>query len=30
VPDVVPSQGRWAHHLAIDLLSGARMVGLIG
>lgn len=29
VPDVVPSQGRWAHHLATDLLSGARAVGLI-
>lgn len=29
VPDVVPSDGRWAHHLAPDLLSGARMAGLI-
>ena len=29
VPDVVPSQGRWAHHLAVDLLSGARLAGLI-
>ena len=29
VPDVVPSQGRWAHHLAADLLSGARAAGLI-
>lgn len=29
VPDVVPSAGRWAHHLAPDLLSGARMAGLI-
>lgn len=29
VPDVVPSQGRWAHHLAPDLLSGARMAGVI-
>lgn len=28
VPDVVPSQGRWAHHLATDLLSGARLAGL--
>lgn len=28
VPDVVPSQGRWAHHLADDLLSGARKAGL--
>lgn len=29
VPDVVPSKGRWAHHLASDLLTGARMAGLI-
>jgi beta-phosphoglucomutase-like phosphatase (HAD superfamily) len=29
VPDMVPSQGRWAHHLAPDLLTGARMAGLI-
>lgn len=29
VPDVVPSQGRWAHHLAPDLLTGARMAGAI-
>jgi HAD superfamily hydrolase (TIGR01509 family) len=29
VPDVVPSQGRWAHHLAPDLITGARMAGLI-
>ena len=29
VPDVVPSTGRWAHHLAADLLSGARLAGLI-
>ena len=29
VPDVVPSLGRWAHHLAPDLLTGARMAGLI-
>lgn len=29
VPDVVPSQGRWAHHLAPDLLTGARMAGLV-
>lgn len=29
VPDVVPSRGRWAHHLAPDLLSGARMAGLL-
>ena len=29
VPDVVPSEGRWAHHLAADLLSGARVAGLI-
>lgn len=29
VPDIAPSQGRWAHHLADDLLAGARMAGLI-
>ncbi len=29
VPDVVPSRGQWAHHLADDLLTGARMAGLI-
>jgi HAD superfamily hydrolase (TIGR01509 family) len=29
VPDIVPSSGRWAHHLAPDLMSGARMAGLI-
>ncbi|MGL4238540.1 HAD family hydrolase [Tabrizicola sp.] len=29
VPDVVPSKGQWAHHLAPDLLTGARMAGLI-
>ena len=29
VPDIVPSDGRWAHHLAPDLLTGARMAGLI-
>lgn len=30
VPDIVPSEGRWAHHLAPDLITGARMAGLIG
>jgi HAD superfamily hydrolase (TIGR01509 family) len=30
VPDVVPSEGRWAHHLAPDLLSGARAARLFG
>lgn len=29
VPDLVPSKGRFAHHLALDLLSGARAAGLI-
>lgn len=29
VPDVVPTKGRWAHHVAADLLSGARHFGLI-
>ncbi len=28
VPDVVPSEGRWAHHLAADLVAGARAAGL--
>lgn len=28
VPDVVPSKGRWAHHLAEDMLTGARQAGL--
>ena len=29
VPDVVPSTGRWAHHLADNLLAGARHAGLL-
>jgi len=29
VPDMVPSTGRFAHHLAPDILTGARMAGLI-
>lgn len=29
VPDILPSHGRWAHHLAADLLTGARLAGLI-
>ncbi len=29
VPDVVPTQGRFAHHVASDILSGARAVGLL-
>lgn len=29
VPDMVPSSRRWAHHVADDLLSGARLAGLI-
>ncbi len=29
VPDMVPSAGRWAHHLAPDLMTGARMAGLL-
>lgn len=28
VPDVAPATGRWAHHIAPDLLSGARAAGL--
>lgn len=29
VPDLVPSQRRWAHHVAEDLILGARMAGLL-
>lgn len=29
VPDVGPVTGRWSHHLASDLLQGARMAGLV-
>ncbi len=29
VPDLVPTQGRWAHHIAPDLMSGARHYGVI-
>ena len=28
VPDMVPSAHRWAHHVAEDLILGARMAGL--
>ena len=28
VPDVVQASGRWAHHVAPDLMSGARSAGL--
>ncbi len=28
VPDIIPATGRWAHHVAVDLQSGARMAGL--
>lgn len=28
VPDLIPSSRRWAHHVAGDLLSGARLAGL--
>lgn len=28
VPDIVPSSGRWAHHVAPDLWSGAMAAGL--
>lgn len=30
VPDILPASGRWAHHVAADLLTGARLAGLIG
>lgn len=29
VPDVVQASGRWAHHVAPDLMSGARIAGLL-
>lgn len=29
VPDLVPTEGRFAHHVADDLISGARAAGLI-
>lgn len=29
VPDVVQTSGRWAHHVAPDLMSGARRAGLL-
>lgn len=28
VPDLIPASGRWAHHIAGDLMSGARLAGL--
>ncbi|MGV8985470.1 MAG: HAD family hydrolase [Cypionkella sp.] len=28
VPDLIPSSRRWAHHVAADLMSGARLAGL--
>lgn len=28
VPDIIPASGRWAHFVAMDLLTGARMAGL--
>lgn len=29
IPDVIPASGRWAHHVAADLMAGARLAGLI-
>ena len=29
VPDVVPGTGKWAHHLAENIIEGARMAGLV-
>ncbi len=29
VPDIVPTLGRWAHHVAADLMAGARHYGLV-
>lgn len=28
VPDILPTKGRWAHHVAADLMAGANAVGL--
>ncbi len=28
IPDIVPSSGRWAHHVAPDLMAGAAAAGL--
>ncbi len=30
VPDVIPATGRFAHHVALDLATGARWAGLFG
>jgi HAD superfamily hydrolase (TIGR01509 family) len=29
VPDIVPSSGRWAHHVSPDLMAGATAAGLV-
>jgi HAD superfamily hydrolase (TIGR01509 family) len=29
IPDVIPASGRWAHHVAVDLMTGARLAGLL-
>lgn len=29
IPDILPTSGKWAHHVADDLLSGAAKAGLI-
>lgn len=29
VPDIAPVSGKWAHHVAADLIGGARLAGLI-
>ncbi|MDZ4093493.1 MAG: HAD family phosphatase [Paracoccaceae bacterium] len=29
VPDFLPTQGRFAHHVAVDLIAGARAAGLL-
>ncbi|MFE3836212.1 HAD family hydrolase [Pseudogemmobacter sonorensis] len=29
VPDVLPTGGRWAHHVATDLIAGAQAAGLL-
>lgn len=29
IPDITPASGRWAHHIAPDLIAGARLAGLL-
>jgi HAD superfamily hydrolase (TIGR01509 family) len=29
IPDIIPASGLWAHHVAPDLIAGARLAGLL-